>query len=817
MTAWNPSAPSVLGPEYLGTRGLTATPTRTAALGLRLASTAAQTIANARIHGQNVLGVSGYGTYLVEVFADGNEVDPGSVETVTYAPNGQSDIVNTVLNQAGSAANLWQSIDEWPPDYTDYVLWGTNASVDFQFASAAYSGGGRILHVALELVDRWGISAIGTATDAARRLVVSVVIGGTAYNAVAKVMPNNAADGSTGRTLWTLGEINPSTTLPWTAADIALFDSTTEFRLARQTADAGQVQVAAARLVIIRETAERRLAVGRVTANELGTTERTWSSEIVLRSPAGVVNWSKASATTYAVTLRQADLGPDLNPASPNTLLCSLVEAASGESPAAVQALALTGSIPTVFLDANASLTSPQLSTDAAVPGQLLPLLFRTTAPATSADGQPYATVEPVPVYTGSGSTQGEITSTVADDFKSLLLVCGYDLAPPSAPLLVNVRRRSDNVSVAQLVLDHADPQVTATGGVGAGAVCELTTDPEALFPLAITQYYLDFTSTTPAANRWVVGLLAGVGTGGSPLTNADIDPATFGGATDVADPIGGVAASALDFAPGDFAALLTAPVDAPGSFAATADVDPIEAPGDCALDGVPFVELTWTGPSPALGADFGYYQLQRLGTDGSTWEDIAVITDEDVVEFADYEGRLGVEECYRARTFRSDGASSFWTDTECATAPTAGCGYTFTTNEAPELNVAYADVYDRVAEREYAFAEADEVVLRTMLGRDYHVAFRPLAHRGVAFSRLLLIGALTAPVAGVGPPAVDALRQLARATVSYVCVRDNDGNRWYGSIAVPSLTARQPAQLHRATLRFVETTATPSAPDAAA
>src|SRR5690606_9920757 len=137
-----------------------------------------------------------------------------------------------------------------------------------------------------------------------------------------------------------------------------------------------------------------------------------------------------------------------------------------------------------------------------------------------------------------------------------------------------------------------------------------------------------------------------------------------------------------------------------------------------------------------------------------------------------------------------------------------------FTSNEAPEMSVAYADTYDRVAQREYDFPEADEVVTRRLYGRDYQVAFRPLERRGVTFRRTLLV---RPPVAdgALGPAAVDALRDLAAATLSYVTVRDEAGNRWFGSITVPELRVRQPAGFHWVTLTFVETTATPSTPDA--
>jgi hypothetical protein len=54
----------------------------------------------------------------------------------------------------------------------------------------------------------------------------------------------------------------------------------------------------------------------------------------------------------------------------------------------------------------------------------------------------------------------------------------------------------------------------------------------------------------------------------------------------------------------------------------------------------------------------------------------------------------------------------------------------------------------------------------------------------------------------------------MAWDDVSYVCVRDEEGNRWFASINVPNGVVRNRRRLYVATVQIVEVTDTPSPVD---
>lgn len=228
-----------------------------------------------------------------------------------------------------------------------------------------------------------------------------------------------------------------------------------------------------------------------------------------------------------------------------------------------------------------------------------------------------------------------------------------------------------------------------------------------------------------------------------------------------------------------------------------------------------PYAELTWAAPAGGAPADFGGYEVQRW--DARTgWQTVALIADAGQFTWEDHEPRLGEETTYRVRTVRAgDDVAGDWVTAGPVTIPAPdGCLLSFTTNEDPTLNVAYADSYPGDPARTYGFPEAAEMVTHKMYGRDYQVAFRPTEIRGVAFSRSLDIAHAdenrTMPDPQ-GPDQFTPLRDLAHAAVSYVCVRDSDGNRWFAAITVPDGVNRVWAGTHKATVTVVETTATPT------
>lgn len=812
MTEWNPNDPSVVGPEFLGVSDASL---QVYGLGApvvqRFRSNAAETVASVGIH-QGVQFIGQPSLYLLEIVAPGDEImDPADFETNDYAPNVLTVVAGTVTHINAIPPPAVADIDEWPPSYSNAVWMGPNASFDLQFATAGINPTGRIAAVAVEVVTAWGDSSEGTGYDPTRRTVVSLVNGGTLYGTQTKIIPSNNAARTAGRAIFSWGEINPVTGEPWTEADVEAFDTaTTQVRIARQAADGGTWKTPAIRMIVTYENAERRLARGVLSTPAAASA--AWSAAIPLAAPDGTPNWSKSNATDYALVIRQADQG-GVTPFDGNWLTLSTIQAAPGESaPADLLSYDVASSNVTFISDEGVNLLGQLPITATEKVGRLLPFILTTTAPATSADGQPYTQVATVGVYTGSGTTQGELTPGGTDDYAGLRLTAGYFTGVPTADLTVEVRRRSDSVLMGTFTVTPADLVAAGAATAGSLVLVQVKATAPGIALASGVQYYLDLSSSTPVANAWLVGLLAVVGGAGG-ITYQE---ATYQGGTDQADPINGAASTTLPTCPADFAAVIDAAVDTPADFTASAEVAPLPDEQPCELDGIPYVQLGWTVTS--LGADFASYQIERLGEDGTTWQQIAGITDESVDGFVDYEGRLGVAETYRLRVVRTDGASSYWSSELTVTADAAGCGYTFTSNEAPEYAVGYPDTYKGTPTRTYQFPEAQEVQFRTMFGRDYQIAFRPIARRGVTFDRHLVIGGLAAPAAGVGPPAADMLRDIAWATLSYVCVRDQSGNRWFANLRVVDLevTNYGTVYIHEVNVGVVQLTGTPSVVDAA-
>lgn len=797
MTDWNPNDPAVIGPEFTAVReSETLTGLYAPVVAQRFRSSAVETIAALRLW-RSIANPTG-ATVLAEVYAAGDEAAGAEFTTVTYAPNALAVI-------AGSVTGGFADIATWPPTFATQVQMGSSASFDLRFASGGFAPTGRIAAVAVEMVNDWGMAPLPAQPDSARRTVVALDNGGTLYGTITRIIPNNDSSGTAGRAVFTWGEVNPITGRPWVQQDLVdLSTGTTEVRVARQSGDGGTWRASAVRLVVVYETTERRLAVGAIDTS--ASAAAGWSSNVTLTGPTGSANWAKADATDYALVVRQADEG-NLIPFAGPPLGWGTVHAAAGhEPPADLPSYDLTMTATTFLTDGAAVLSGPVATAAALCSGRVLPFVLRTGGGVTSADGQPYTQVRTPGVSSGSGNTQQEIRSSTGDTYAGLRLTAGWFPAVPTAALTVAVRRRSDDVVMGTITVP-AD--LVAGAGIGELIAVEVKAPAPGITLAGGVQYYLDFTSAAPSTAGWVVGLLAVQAGGGGVL----YQEATYGGGTDQADPIAGAAAAALTYTPADFVAVLEAGVDTPSGFTVTADEDPLPdaQPTRCALTGIPYASLTWD--PTALGADFAAYQIERLNPDGVTWDLIGSVAVETDDGFDDVEARLGVAESYRLRVVRTDGASSYYTDVETVTVPAAGCGYTFTSNQAPTMGVAYPDVYAGRSIRSYEFPEAAEVQYRTLYGRDFQVAFHPLSRRGVTFTRRLLIGGFAAPAAGIGPPAAALIRDLAWEPLDYVAVRDQDGNRWYSSVRVPTEDAWRNGSSHLlwVDVAVVEVTATPS------
>jgi hypothetical protein len=220
----------------------------------------------------------------------------------------------------------------------------------------------------------------------------------------------------------------------------------------------------------------------------------------------------------------------------------------------------------------------------------------------------------------------------------------------------------------------------------------------------------------------------------------------------------------------------------------------------------------------------FGYYELQRMDTVTTTWQTIMKATTPSLTGFNDYEARVGIESSYRIRAVDVYDFPGQWSSTVTATVPAPGVtiecdeGHLliFTSNEEQDgsVNLAYSSVWEqgRTVEEGFVFPESQFVQLQAMYNRDFFTAFRPTERGGEQFSRTVLVQA-----AAIDPETLadfTSLRDMAWADTSYICVRDEDGNRWFATVLVPSGRVLRDRRLYLAPVDIIEVTDTPSEVD---
>lgn len=216
---------------------------------------------------------------------------------------------------------------------------------------------------------------------------------------------------------------------------------------------------------------------------------------------------------------------------------------------------------------------------------------------------------------------------------------------------------------------------------------------------------------------------------------------------------------------------------------------------------------------------NFGYIELQRMDTIDTTWQTIMKGSSY-VSGFNDYEARVGIQSSYRIREVDVLGFPGAWSSTLNITMASPGASggcianghmLMFTTNEVQNgsRNLAYSTVWENNVEEAFSFPEPQFTQLQAMYNRDFFTAFRPMERGGSQFSRTLLVQA-----AAVSPPTLPnfvSLRDMAWDDVSYICVRDEAGNKWLATILVPSGRVVFGRRLYTAEVQIIEVTDTPS------
>lgn len=186
---------------------------------------------------------------------------------------------------------------------------------------------------------------------------------------------------------------------------------------------------------------------------------------------------------------------------------------------------------------------------------------------------------------------------------------------------------------------------------------------------------------------------------------------------------------------------------------------------------------------------------------------------------FNDYEARVGVLTSYRIRAVNSYLFAGPWSSTATITMASPGLtgqgmtsrAYTliFTSNFAQtgQYNLAYALAYEGDTTEQFQFPESGFTQYQLMYGRDFQVAFRPTERGGEVFSRNVLIQAAAIPPETLAD--FVSLRDMAWASLPYVCVRDGDGNRWFANVTVPEGRVLDRRRVYMGSINVVEVTAT--------
>lgn len=244
--------------------------------------------------------------------------------------------------------------------------------------------------------------------------------------------------------------------------------------------------------------------------------------------------------------------------------------------------------------------------------------------------------------------------------------------------------------------------------------------------------------------------------------------------------------------------------------------------PQACIPTGLYYYQLSWTAVDSGYEfVDLGYYELQRRDEtmDVDEWETIAKAIHPLVDSFADYEARVGLDSEYRIRYVHTNGVTGDWSAIVAPQLPepgVTGAGAArgvliFTSNEAPERNLAYVQVWRGAADESFDFVEAEERALQKMYGRDFQVAFRPTERGGVSFSRTIMVHAATIPVETL-TEGFTSLRDLAWANLPYVCVRNERGDRWLANVNVPGGSVQMKRKLYMGDIVVTEVTGEPFA-----
>lgn len=243
-----------------------------------------------------------------------------------------------------------------------------------------------------------------------------------------------------------------------------------------------------------------------------------------------------------------------------------------------------------------------------------------------------------------------------------------------------------------------------------------------------------------------------------------------------------------------------------------------------CIPTAIAYNRVTWSMSTlPITG--FGAYELQRYDSVGTEWETIMLATSVTITGFNDYEARVGLTSSYQIRQTNVLDFAGAWSVTGTGAVAEPGvtmpsCGTNkrgvliFTSNEVQDgsRNLAYAMTWNDEVVEDFDFPEAGTIDIQRHHDRDFQVAFHGSERGGEQFSRRLLLANAAIPLPRLGN--THSLRDLAWDDLSYVCVRDDIGDRWLSTVIVPHTEVRRRRRLYNADITVIEVTDTPSPVD---
>lgn len=801
MPDFNPSFPDVFGPEWLITRSqLTRVYAGGAARMLDLPSTDTETIEALRLSAVvNPLLIARVPT-VIDVIEEGNELPAKRFLPHKCRPNGD-DTINGWRTNTGASSNLFQAIDEdaveWPGPAQFTWIENTNSFENYlcSFDVSPFEPGGAYENARIGFVE---LRAIQGANTGHRKMRTSIHIDGIEYQSAGGNLRVSHGFGVPWTYWW--GELNPSTGLPWTPADIADFgiSGNSRGKVRSQTATALHFpKLFALQLWVYVVPIENRVAVG-VWRRPSELTDRLQNIETdaFVSMPDGTPGWSKQAAKSYLYYWRQS-----VSPALYGAVVADDVRwhgvyqdlGPGGEPPGIVYPLHHSGSSPPPpGVVASQPITHDNYGRPASAfegnsrVGYGLVLVDNNGFP--SVDSQPYRLdVTDIVVLKDAVGQRVTPPSTQSYIGVRLPIIPTARTSTGTAVLRVTVHRVSDDVQIGGTFEITEEAARALPGGATVAGV-------EGIGSIRYVSGFLSSGATLQGGTTYEIRISV---TGGkwlafAPDASLGIE-ASFGGAANSA-VIDGVLTER------DLSVNLIRQPDAPTGVTASV-VDAAITTFAGGITTVEHVQVSWDEPATPLGLNFARYEVERR-LDGGPWQRVANPVGEAVTSWLDREVPRDTAADYRIRSVALDGRISQWAESSGTATPTApGAILILTSNHRPDLEVVH--LFDPESSYPVLSNEADETV--AIHGSDHQVVFMEAEDRGVGWRTGITVEQVTL-VGKAGLRAFDPLLRLVRSVeIPYVCAMDHQGTRILGHVTVSEPHQRHP-QIYTAQIDVIPT-----------